>query len=144
MSCWILVLRYASHDFEQIALMVVRGGDVRGWSHKNCNITLDGLRRLSLPWQVSRVLRDSVEGRRAFVGVVDEAAEGDRWLATSLNLSGKVVHCLPLMVNGAPVAYVIAAHPTSGADGFPKSYGELATRFSYAVQMLYLRRRLLA
>lgn len=138
-----ILKRFASQDFQRAAIFVVRGEVITGWHQLGSLVPESELRRVSFPTAQSGFLRKVSESEAAFVGTIPSSRIDD-WLVSLLGLSNREVLAMPIKVNDQAVGILVAGEPNLGAlADHGTIYTALAGKMSFAIQMTYLRKRIL-
>ncbi len=134
--------RFVRVYFEQMAVLVFRGESVVGWIQSGCRLSDYEMRQLCFSLAESELFSGGCLS--PYVGQVPET-EVDRRLFQSLGISTeRDVLFVPVLVNNRPIAVVLASGPVSGEIGDRVLiFDTLATKASYAFQILYLKQRIL-
>lgn len=139
------IRRFLAQHFRRSVVFAVRGDALVAWVQHGADIPDSELRRITIPVMQSKLLHGVWKTRVPFVGK-PSLVDTDRWLFEQLALSGMhEVLCVPVPVNGRPFCTLLGVDPTHGeaADRLD-DYDTLAKKVSYAAQMLFFRKRLLA
>jgi len=137
-----ILKKFAAGDFERAAIFIVRGNRITGWEQVGSRSDPD-FRQLSLPTTDQGFLQLSSQNRAAFIGSV--TSPGDDWLASLLGIKrGGEIFTVPISVNNQPVSVLVATNPKHGElASHLRNYDAVATKISFALQMVYLRKRIL-
>jgi hypothetical protein len=138
-----ILKKLASQDFQRGVIFVVQGEVISGWHQLGSLVQEAELRKVSFPIGQSSFLRTVSESEAAFVGTIPSSRIGD-WLVSLLGLSSPEVLAMPIKVIDQAVGILVAAEPNLGAlvDHVP-TYSTLAEKMSLAIQMTYMRKRIL-
>lgn len=139
-----ILRKYVAQDFERAAIFVVRGTTVSGWSQAGCALSDAQLRKVSFGTLESKLFDDAAVKKQVGwlpipPGKIEDA------LVSNLGIKNrKEVLMVPVAVNNQVVSFLVAADRKLGdPDELVKSYDSLAKKISFAVQMSYLRKRIL-
>lgn len=136
--------KFVAPDFARAVIFVVRGDRISGWEQVGCSISEKDLRNISQGQNDAGFLQLASRNRAAFVAPLAPGST-DQWLASLLGIKpGGDVFAGPISVNNQPVSVLAAAHPKRGElSEHLAPYDMLAAKISFALQMVYLRRRIL-
>ena len=135
--------RLASQDFRRGVIFIVQGEVITGWHQLGSLVPEADLRGVSFPTAQSSFLRKVSESQAAFAGTIPSSKMGD-WLISLLGLSNPEVLAMPIKVNDQAVGILVAGEPNLGAlADHVATYSTLAGKMSFAIQMTYLRQRIL-
>lgn len=137
-------LRALSRDFVRVALFVVRGAQIVGWNHHGCVLSEADLRRVSIAVSSSAICAHVLDKKVPLVGPT-ATGPGDTWLAKLLGFTSIAeLVAIPIAVNDSVVGVVLANEPRGGsiAERLPDVLA-LTTRVGFALQMAFLRKRIL-
>ncbi len=140
-----IIKKFVSTDFDSLALFVLRGNTVVGWSQLGAQVDDEELRKISFPMSDSALFKQVCEDLTTHFGK-PPASKIDQWVFQSLKFPvNQGALCLPILVNSRPVGVVLATGVKHGevAD-VADPYSVFAKKISYALQILYLRKRILA
>jgi hypothetical protein len=138
-----ILKKFAAQDFRRAMIFVLRAEMAIGWHHVGCAIGEADFRKVSFPIANSRLLSEVARSSSASI-VELPSSKVDNWLASLLALANREVFVVPIKVNDAAVGIFLASEPLRGTyDNYSSSYNTLATKMSHAIQMAYLRKRIL-
>jgi hypothetical protein len=138
-----ILKKLASQDFQRGVIFVVQGEVISGWHQLGSQVQEAELRKVSFPLGQSSFLRTVSESEAAFVGTIPSSRIGD-WLVSLLGQSGPEVLAMPIKVIDQAVGILVAAEPNHGAlVDHVSTYSTLAEKMSLAIQMSYMRKRIL-
>jgi hypothetical protein len=138
-----ILKRFAAQDFRRVAVFVLRGDLAVGWHQVGCSLPEADFRKVSFPIADSRLLHQAASSGASFVGRVP-SSKVDNWLGSLLGLSKREVFTLPIRVNDQGVGIMLACEPAQGTlEDRSHVYNTLAAKMSHAIQMAYLRKRIL-
>jgi hypothetical protein len=139
-----ILKRFAAAQFQQSAIFVTRGPAAAGWVHSGCTVPPDAFRKLSFGVQDSKLFSQLIASTVVCVTSMG-GNKVDDWIAESIGLrERKEILAVPILVNSQPVSVMLASAPYEGELAPLRSaYEELAKKISFALQMTYLRKRIL-
>ncbi len=131
-------------DFVQSAIFVIRGPNVAGWLPLGCTIPEEEFRKLTFPLTESKLLEQVVQGKSACVCPIPPTRGDDR-LVAALGLRDRAeVLAAPILVNSQPVIAFLGSSVREGTGREKVAvYEKLVKKVSFALQMTFLRRRIL-
>lgn len=137
--------RFLAQHFRRAVIFAVRGEELVAWVQHGADLPIGQLRKIAIPVERSKLLHGVWKTRVPYVGK-PSLDDVDRWLFEQLRLSSiSEALCVPVPVNGRPFCTLLGVNPARGeAADYLDDYDTLAKKVSYAAQMLFFRKRLLA
>jgi hypothetical protein len=145
--------RLLASDLERIAIFVIEGGAVRGWSHKRCTVPSeilrdgvhDPFRKIEVPLDGSRLFARVIRAGRPILEPL-RVDRPDRIVAKALGVGPEDPVLGFTLRAGSSIAAVVLAvgERKQGALARRERFDVLVSKFEDAIQFVHLRKRILS